>query len=187
MAVYFVLGFMTKFVAALFLPVVCVAALAWRRDAWARVRSGWRDWLLPALMATGLILPWFVYEHVRQGAEFWKILLGAQVLQRFTAALHPEHLQPWHFYVVRTWQDLRNAGTAWLALAGTVRLAVAALRGESWLSRLTLAWGILPIVAISFGTRSSCTISTRSGPCSVSGPASSWPMSCARSRGVARW
>ena len=37
-------------------------------------------------------------------------------------------------------------------LAGLVRLTVAAVRGESWLSRLVLVWGVLPIVAASFGT-----------------------------------
>jgi 4-amino-4-deoxy-L-arabinose transferase-like glycosyltransferase len=69
-AAYFVLGFMTKFVAAVFLPVVCVAALAWRPGGWARMRSGWRDWVIPALMTAGLVLPWFVYQHVREGAAF---------------------------------------------------------------------------------------------------------------------
>src|SRR5262249_19639960 len=36
--------------------------------------------------------------------------------------------------------------------AGLVRLLMAAMRGESWLARLVLAWFVLPLVAISFGT-----------------------------------
>ena len=45
-AAYVTLGFMTKFVAVLFLPLVCVAAVAWRSDSSERLRSGWRDWIV---------------------------------------------------------------------------------------------------------------------------------------------
>jgi 4-amino-4-deoxy-L-arabinose transferase-like glycosyltransferase len=151
-AAWFLLGFMTKFVAALFLPVVCAVALAWRPGAWPRLRSGWRDWIVPSLLAVGLAAPWFVYETVREGAAFWRIIVGAHVYQRFTTALSASHIQPWNYYFVRTWAELANSGTAWVALAGFVRLTVAAARGESWLSRLVLIWGVLPVVAISFGT-----------------------------------
>jgi 4-amino-4-deoxy-L-arabinose transferase-like glycosyltransferase len=151
-AAYFVLGFMTKFVAALFLPVVCAVALAWHPGARARLRSGWRDWIVPALVTAVFVLPWFIYQHVREGAAFWRILVGTHVYQRFTASLGPGHLQPWHYYFVRTWTELRSSGTLWLVLAGVVRLAVAAVRGDSWLARLVLVWGVLPILAISVGT-----------------------------------
>jgi 4-amino-4-deoxy-L-arabinose transferase-like glycosyltransferase len=149
---YFVLGFMTKFVAAAFLPAVCVVALAWRRGGWARLRSGWRDWLVPALAACALVAPWFIYQSVKRGSLFWNTLVGTHVFQRFTASLDPMHLHPWNHYFVETWKALQRAGTHWVVLAGIARLGVAAVRGESWLSRLVLVWGVLPVIAISLGT-----------------------------------
>ena len=151
-AACFVLGFMTKFVAAVFLPAVCVVGLAWRRGGWARLRSGWRDWILPALLACAFVAPWFIYQTVKRGSLFWNILVGQHVLQRFTASLDPAHVHPWNHYFVETWKALQRAGTHWVVLAGITRLAVAAVRGESWLSRLVLVWGVLPVVAMSLGT-----------------------------------
>ena len=151
-AAYFVLGFMTKFVAAVFLPAVCVVAFAWRRGAWAQWRARWRDWIIPALLACGFVAPWFVYQTVKRGSLFWQIILGTHVFQRFTASLDPTHVHPWNHYFVETWKELQRSGTQWLALAGIVRLAVAAIRGESWRSRLVLVWGVLPVAAISLGT-----------------------------------
>jgi hypothetical protein len=151
-ALYFVLGVMSKSVAAFFLPVVCLVGLAWRADGWDRVRSGWRDWIVPALLTIGLVSPWFIYQSFREGAAFWRVILGAEVYTRFTTGLDPTHVKPWNYYFVRTWSELRDSGTNWVALAGIVRLAVAAVRGESWLSRLVLVWGVLPIVAVSLGT-----------------------------------
>ena len=149
---YFVLGFMTKFVAAVFLPAVCVVAFAWRRGARARLRSGWRDWIVPGLVACAFVAPWFIYQTVKRGSLFWNTLVGTHVYERFTASLDPTHLHPWTYYVVQTWNALQRAGTHWVVLAGIARLGVAAVRGESWLSRLVLVWGVLPVIAISFGT-----------------------------------
>jgi 4-amino-4-deoxy-L-arabinose transferase-like glycosyltransferase len=151
-AAYFVLGFMTKFVAAVFLPAVCVVALAWRRGGWARLRSGWRDWIGPALLVCALVAPWFIYQTVKRGSGFWHIIAGEHVFKRFTASLDPTHVHPWNHYFVETWKALQRAGTHWVVLAGIARLAVAAVRGESWLSRLVLVWGVLPVVAMSLGT-----------------------------------
>ena len=149
---FFVLGFMTKFVAAAFLPAVCVVALGWRRGGWARLRSGWRDWMVPAFVACALVAPWFIYQTVKRGSLFWNTLVGEHVFQRFTASLDPTHLHPWNYYVVETWKGLQRAGSHWVVLAGIARLGVAAVRGESWLSRLVLVWGVLPVIAISLGT-----------------------------------
>jgi 4-amino-4-deoxy-L-arabinose transferase-like glycosyltransferase len=52
-ALYFVLGFMTKYVAVLFLPLVCVLSVCWPREVRIRTRSQWRDWIIPALLAVG--------------------------------------------------------------------------------------------------------------------------------------
>ena len=149
---YFVLGFMTKFVAALFLPLVCLVAFAWRPRAWDRLRSGWRDWMVPALLAYAFIAPWFIYQTVKRGSLFWNILVGTHVFQRFTASLDPTHVHPWNHYFVETWKALQRAGTQWVVVVGIARLAVAAVRGESWLSRLVLVWGVLPVLAMSLGT-----------------------------------
>ena len=151
-AAFFVLGFMTKFVAALFLPVVCATALAVRQGAWAKLRSGWLDWLVPALMTVGLIAPWFVYEHLRFHQVFWNILFGAHVLKRFTSSLDPSHIKPWHFYATETWKEIGNAGSRIIVALGLARLTAGALRRESWLAQLILIWGVLPLLLISVGT-----------------------------------
>ncbi len=151
-AAYFVLGFMTKFVAALFLPVVCVVALAVVPGAWARLRSGWRDWVLPALMTAALVLPWFIYEQVKYGDVLWRTMLASQVYQRVTVSLDPSHIQPWHFYLTQTWKELGNAGSQLVVALGVAWLVVAAARARSGLSRLILIWGVLPIAAISIST-----------------------------------
>jgi 4-amino-4-deoxy-L-arabinose transferase-like glycosyltransferase len=149
---WFFLGFMTKFVAALFLPAVCVTALALGPGGRARVRSRWRDWTLPVLLTAALSVPWFIYQSVREPAHFWQIILGAHVYQRFTSSLDSAHLHPWPFYFVQTWKELRIAGTNGVVMVGIAALLVAAIRQKPWLARLLLIWGVLPVVAISLGT-----------------------------------
>ena len=67
---WFSLGFMTKFLAVIFLPmVVGLAALSfadWRR----RLRADIWCWLVGALVVSVLIVPWFAYEHALYGAGF---------------------------------------------------------------------------------------------------------------------
>ncbi len=149
---YFFLGFMTKFVAAFFLPIVCAVALAVRPGGWTRLRSGWRDWVVPGLLAVALAAPWFIYESVREPADFWRTILGAHVFKRFTASLDPNHLHPWPFYFVQTWKELRIAGTAWVTLAGIASLVATAVWRKPWLPRVVLIWGVLPVAVISIGT-----------------------------------
>lgn len=149
---YFFLAFMTKFVAAAFLPMVAVAALLLRPQPFARVRTGWKDWIVPALLFLGLAAPWFVYHARESGEEFWHILVGEHVYKRFTASLDVAHLHPWHYYFTGIWGEVVHAGSQIIVLAGLLRLTIAAVRGESWLSRLIWLWGMLPLTAISFGT-----------------------------------
>lgn len=59
-AAYFVLGFMTKFVAAFFLPMICASALLLMPGGWRRLCSAWRDWRWPAVAAVAIGAPWFV-------------------------------------------------------------------------------------------------------------------------------
>lgn len=148
---YFFLAFMTKFVAAAFLPMVAVAALVWRPKPFERMRVAWGDWILPAVLVIGLAAPWFVYHARESGQEFWQILFGEHVYKRFTSALDVAHLNPWHYYFTGTWKEVMYAGSPVIVVAGLVRLTIAAVRGH-WLARLIWLWGVLPLAAISLGT-----------------------------------
>ena len=152
LAAYLTFGFMTKFVAVLFLPLICTAALAWRTDGWARFRSGWRDWSMPALVAFAVAAPWFVYQAVQTDSTLWRTMFGQHVYARFTEFLDPRHLQPWHYYYSATWTQLTLAGSQWIAAAGMVSLAVKAWTGRPWLARLLLVWWAVPFVLMSLGT-----------------------------------
>jgi hypothetical protein len=103
-------------------------------------------------MTAALVLPWFIYEHVRYGDVLWRTIFASQVYQRITVSLDPSHIQPWHYYLTQTWKELGNAGSRTVVAFGIARLAVAAGRGESGLSRPILIWGVLPIAAISAST-----------------------------------
>jgi 4-amino-4-deoxy-L-arabinose transferase-like glycosyltransferase len=151
---YFLLAFMTKMVAALFLPAICVAALLStpRRQGLERLRIGWREWIGPTLVAIVLAAPWFVYHSIQTGREFWQILIGQHVVTRFTGALDPTHLNPWHFYFTTLQKEAAYSGGLILILIGLARLAFDAWRNDSWLSRVVLLWGFLPLAAISIGT-----------------------------------
>lgn len=151
-AACFVLAFMTKFVAALFFPMVCLVALAWRRDGWTFLRETRRDWIGPALLVIGLTTPWFAYETWRRGRMVWQVMFGEHVFTRFTGALDVTHLHPWHFYFTQTWAQLSGAGSAWIVLAGLVFLAVKASQGRPWLARLLFVWWLLPFALMSIGS-----------------------------------
>ena len=150
-ALYFVLGFMTKFVAALFLPLVLAsAALVVPRYREALIRR-WRLWASVSALAVGLIAPWFVYAQIRFGRQVWDVMLGSQVYTRLTSYLNPEHVQPWPFYWVSLYKSFSYAGAAWLIAAGLLLLLVQTVRRrwpEGW---VILLWGLMPIVLISFG------------------------------------
>jgi 4-amino-4-deoxy-L-arabinose transferase-like glycosyltransferase len=148
---YFTLGFLTKFVAVLFLPLICAAAIALRRDRHHLFRS-WRRWLGPAALFLALSAPWFVYQTVTTGRYVWQVMFWQHVYTRFTGALDVHHLQPWYYYLSNLWTHLRNAGSQWLAVAGFVALAVAAFRRDGWLARVFLFWGLVPVALISCGS-----------------------------------
>jgi hypothetical protein len=99
-----------------------------------------------------LIVPWFAYETWTSGTGVWGIMLGQHVYTRFTGALDPHHIHPWSYYFLEIWAELVRARSTLLALAGIGTLSVMAWRGRVWLARLVLLWGVLPLVAISFGT-----------------------------------
>jgi 4-amino-4-deoxy-L-arabinose transferase-like glycosyltransferase len=149
---YFVLGFMTKFVAALFLPVVLLAAALtapeWRRRLFAQ----WTTWLAVTALVVLLSAPWFVWAHLTYGPFVWEMMFGAHVVTRFTAYLDPAHVQPWYFYPVQLYTELRASGTALFGIAGLVVLLVQTIRRRWADGLLVLLWLCLPVAAISLGT-----------------------------------
>ncbi len=149
---WFVLGFLTKFVAALFLPLVVVLTIACRPGGLRDLLGAWRTWLAPTAVALVLIAPWFIYETLHAGREFWTILLTAHVLQRFAGVLHPEHLHPWHYYVSWLWQALGRDGLRLPWAAGLAALAWRGLVEGEWRVRAALLWWAVPFLLISAGT-----------------------------------
>jgi 4-amino-4-deoxy-L-arabinose transferase-like glycosyltransferase len=151
-ALYFTLGFLTKFVAVLFLPLVCVAAVLLRRDSGPLDRVKWRAWLAPAALMIAAIAPWFIYQTLVSGWDVWNVMFLQHVYTRFTGALDVHHLQPWNYYVFSSWDALGEAGSQWLVVAGAAALAAAAVRTDGWLARVFLFWGIVPVALVSMGS-----------------------------------
>ena len=146
------LGLMTKFVAIAFLPLSLGVAAMLHAPTRRRVLGAWRLWTGCALAVALCAAPWFVYQMATRGWDVWRIMLGTHVVERFTGALDPTHLKPWHYYVQVLWLDLAEAGTNWLALAGLLWVAVRTLRAR-WLDGLVLlSWLVVPVALISIGT-----------------------------------
>lgn len=150
--VYFALGFMTKFVAVFFLPLVCAIAFLWRRDGLRRLRTEWHHWAAPSLVALAIIAPWFVYQTYAGGSSVWREMFGIHVYERFTAVLEPAHLKPWHFYYSWTWGELVFAGSHWIVLGGLLMLAWRAWTGQPWAARLVFVWVTVPSVLLAITT-----------------------------------
>ena len=156
MALWFVLGFMTKFVAALFLPVILGAAALIKREDRGRLYRDWRTFAAAAVLAVALIAPWFVYQYVSRASEpgpkVFDVMFGQHVFKRFTASLDPAHLHPWNYYFSQIWSEFRTAGTWWLVSLAAVLFA-ARVWFRRWIEGLTIVlWFVIPMMAISSGT-----------------------------------
>ena len=143
---------MTKYVAVLFLPIVCAIAFMWGGGARTRVRLQWREWIPAALLVPAATAPWFLYQAVHSGSLLWQTMFGQHVYVRFTAALDPRHLEPWHYYYSELWRELAFAGSLWISTIGLVVLAHRAWTERPWLARLVLVWWIVPFALMSIGT-----------------------------------
>ena len=115
---YFFLGFMTKFVAAFFLPVLLGATSLLLPSVRRRLVADLRLWLSAAGLVVALSAPWFIYQHFKSGGAVWTVMFGLHVLTRFTSSLDVSHVHPWHYYWVTLWGALLHMGTAWLAAGG---------------------------------------------------------------------
>jgi len=121
-ALYFALGFMTKFVAVLFLPAVLVAGSLLFREYRRRLIRDWKPWLAVSALALALISPWFIFATLKFGRAFWNEILFQQVVTRFSSYLDPNHLQPWWFYWVSLYKNFLYAGSLFLVVAGVLLL-----------------------------------------------------------------
>jgi len=127
LGLYFVLGFMTKFVAALFLPLVLAVMVLLSREDRARLRDDWRTWFGTALLAIALIAPWFLYQYHRFGGDVWNVMFRTHVLTRFTGYLDPSHLHPWHYYFTEMFANLRASQAVTIAIVGLALMMASAL------------------------------------------------------------
>jgi 4-amino-4-deoxy-L-arabinose transferase-like glycosyltransferase len=148
----FYLGFMTKFVAALFLPAVLgVSALLIARHRRRLIEDRWR-WVAVAAAVVALVLPWFVYQYTLHGRQLWRVMFGEHVYTRFTSFADPHHLNPWHYYISSAYGHLVASGSAlWVGL-GLVILLVDAVRrrlADPWVIAL---WLVVPVTFISLGS-----------------------------------
>jgi 4-amino-4-deoxy-L-arabinose transferase-like glycosyltransferase len=151
-ALYFVLGFMTKFVAAIFMPVIIGLAALLFHESRNRLVREWRAWATAAGLAFILIVPWFVYAYLRFGAYLWEVILTQHVYTRFRTFLNPLHVQPWSYYLTEMYQRFADSGSQWLVAAGLAVLTVQTLR-RRWLDgTVVVLWFALPVAVISLGT-----------------------------------
>jgi 4-amino-4-deoxy-L-arabinose transferase-like glycosyltransferase len=149
---YFFLGFMTKFVAAVFLPMILGVVTLIDSSARRRLRADIQPLLVGALVCLVSASPWFIYQHLKEGAGFWHVLVGQHVYQRFTEYLDPGHVQPWHFYFTILMTELQQYHIAWLAVVGGLLLIVQTVRLRRLDMVLTIVWFVLPVALMSLGT-----------------------------------
>ncbi len=149
---FFVLGFMTKFVASVFLPIVLVATTLSHRQTLRKAIAEWRLWAVLALVSLALIAPWFVYQYRLEGSGLFHVMFAEHVYARFTASLDPGHVHPWSFYYVTMFRQLGYSGTTWLAVAGGLVLLVNTVRRPSLDQLLVVYWFVIPVALISTGT-----------------------------------
>jgi 4-amino-4-deoxy-L-arabinose transferase-like glycosyltransferase len=149
---FFVLGFMTKFVAVAFLPMVLATATivvpAYRRQ----FRRDWLLWAGVGAVCLALVAPWFLWAWRQYGNFFWETILREAVFTRFTAYLDPTHVQPWYFYLTTLYSRFSTYGSALLVLAGLVLLIVQTVRRRWPEGLVILLWCAVPLLLISMGT-----------------------------------
>jgi hypothetical protein len=104
------------------------------------------------MLVGALILPWFVWAHLRYGAFLWQTIFGQHVYTRFTTFLDPSHVEPWYFYPVAVYGRFSDAGAGLLVAAAFVVLVVQTIRRRWGHGLLIVLWFVLPVAAISSGT-----------------------------------
>ena len=148
----FTLAFMTKFVAAAFMPMVGLVSLAVPHGG-SRLpkplRAAAVDWGITAAVIVLVSAPWFIYQYVQVGRYLIDTMFLQHVFVRFTGALDPQHLHPWDYYYRHILWQLQNARCEWLAAAGTILLVYRIVARRDALAWTLLVWAMLPIALIS--------------------------------------
>lgn len=151
-ALYFVLGFMTKFVAALFLPLVLGVASLLIGTYRAKLARDRRLWLGAGGLALAAIAPWFLYAWLKFGSLLWDVILGQHVYVRFRAFLDPQHVQPWYHYFSSAYRELKYSHCEVIVGIGLLLLVVQTVRRRWPEGLVILLWSALPVALMSFGT-----------------------------------
>ena len=155
MAAWFAFGFLTKFAAALFLPVVLAAAALLRREDWKRLYRDRRTFAAAAFFAIALVAPWFVYQHYARAGEpgpgLFEVMFGTHVFKRMTASLDSAHLHPWTYYLTRIWFELERSGTSIVISIGAALFVARTLLRRSVEGAVVVLWFVIPMAAISAG------------------------------------
>jgi 4-amino-4-deoxy-L-arabinose transferase-like glycosyltransferase len=151
-AAYFFLGFMTKFVAALFLPVVLVCVAAVSRPLRARVREDVWLWVSVAAGVVLLAAPWFIYQALKPDSLLWEVMFGEHVYTRFTKGLDRSHLQPWYYYFHGLYRAAWLYGAPWLTALGAVLVIVDAVRMRRTEVITILLWFAIPVTIMTFSS-----------------------------------
>jgi dolichyl-phosphate-mannose-protein mannosyltransferase len=149
---YFVLGFMTKDVAAVFLPLVLGSATLAVRPYRTKFVRDWRLWAATSLLVAILCVPWFVYVYLRFGSVVWETMLGTHVYKRFTSYLDPNHLEPWNYYFVSIARNVVASQSAIVVLGGLALLTVHTIRRRWAEGGVILLWFWVPLCLMSLGT-----------------------------------
>lgn len=148
----FVLGFMSKFVAALFLPVCLVVVVLVHPQLLRRFLADITWWLGAGVLAAGLIAPWFIYQHQVTGPDFWNIIFGDHVVKRLTQSLDPTHLNPWYFYQHFTGRVVIECGAGLAYLAGLFFVLRDYSTDRDPKITALLVWYLVPVTAMSLMT-----------------------------------
>ncbi len=151
-ALFFALGFLTKFVAAAFLPIAIGLTFLGFSDTRARLFREWRSWTAAGALALVVIAPWFIFATVRFGMYFWHVILAEHVVTRFRTYLNPAHVQPWSYYFTEMFARFSDSGSQWLVAAGLATLVVQTIRRRWVDGALVVMWFAVPLVLISMGT-----------------------------------
>jgi 4-amino-4-deoxy-L-arabinose transferase-like glycosyltransferase len=148
---WFTLAFMTKFVAAAFMPLVAIGAClvpqeGGRPKAWRTVLA---DWAWPAAIAAGVSAPWFLYQYARVGWALIDTMFLMHVFARFTSHLDPQHLHPGPYYLTEIVRSLGEARCQWLVAAGAGLLLYRIVRRRDPVAWLVLLWAAVPLAVMS--------------------------------------
>jgi 4-amino-4-deoxy-L-arabinose transferase-like glycosyltransferase len=149
---FFFLAFMTKFVAAVFLPLVCGLTAVLVAPVRAALWKDWRRWLIASTVFVLLAAPWFIYHAVQHFDDLWATMFRDHVVTRFTAYVDPAHVQPWHYYFSQLVVELQRSVVLWWVLAGLCLLVIDLVRTRSGTLVIVLIWAFVPPALIALGS-----------------------------------